>query len=1159
MLTFAHRKKNGTKTLTAKMLMIVKLTIALLLFFTFHISAKGYEQKVTIVRKNVSLSEIFKSIEQQTEFLFFFDKDLIKETKPFDVAIKNATLDEALKICLKDQQLTYTIVSNTIVIQPKIISAQAIQLNNIIALPPPVEIKGRVVNQKGEPLANVSVIVAGTRQGTTTDVNGRFVLAAPDNKGIVLEISIVGFQTKTVKLGKQTEINITLEEDVSGMNEVVVIGYGTARKKDVTGAVSNISAKRLTDKPVVNTGQALQNKIAGVEVISQGGGVPGQNPLIRIRGTNSISAGNDPLYVVDGIVGVANALSTINPSDIASIDVLKDASATAIYGARGANGVIIVTTKRGVNGKTQISINSVVSENTMQRHVYALNAEQLMYLYSQAMNNATKYGSIVASNDFRGITTGSTSYSEMPHLFKQVTAGSYPIPLIGKDGNSYAPKYDTNWEDLMFGNSFNQDHHIDIRGGSENVKFSIALGTTDQQGLMKQSYFKRLTGRITGDIKALKWLTLSTSLAFAKSKATGDDGITRSATEVWSVLPVKYPDDATLGVYAGRWGTNYDFKTGEQWYNVLFRRDQIYSQNNVGQVTGSFTSVAQITKDLTFKSDFSLDFNVYKNNSYSGKLYGGTGSASISQNQTYFWQNENYFNYSKKFGANHMLSAVLGLSWSKNAYQNMSTSNNTFLSNFYGYSNLGAGASARPGSGSGDGDNTLNSYFSRVNYSFKDRYMLTLTGREDGSSRFGKNNKYGFFPSAGVAWRVSQEKFMKNVEVISNLKIRASVGRTGNQEIGSYTTQSFISTTSVILNNSAVTGLYPSSVANPDLKWETTTQKDAGVEIGFFHDRLNIAVDYYHKITSDMLLNVPLPLSTTTGSVRENYGKVQNAGWEFTVNTRNILTTNFKWSTDVTLTSNQNKVLQLGPTGAQIIDQAGAGNGTSVLRVGYPIGSFFGLNRLGTYSTQEASLAFRYGMRPGDLKFQDVNQDGKIDQTTDGNIIGRAFPKYLLGINNTITIKSFDLGVDIQIVQGVSKAFVHESAEDRQLVSGGLNTTLMAWRPDAQNSQVAQLRPGNGGAYYQSFPDTHMMYDASFIRGANATIGYTLSDKLVSRMHLQRVRFYLNAANFFLITKAAGYDPQGSSLDKNISLVPNTDKYQYPTPTVYAFGLNVSL
>ena len=1029
---------------------------------------------------------------------------------------------------------------------------------------PPIQVRGKITNQKGEPVQNVSVLIAGSQVGTTTDNEGRYSLTVPSNTASLV-ISSVGFKTKTVKVGSQTEINVSLDDDVSGLNDVVVIGYGTAKKKDVTGSVSTISSKRLLERQTVNLGQALQNKIAGVQVISQGGGVPGQNPLIRIRGTNSITAGNDPLYVLDGVVGVANPLATLNPNDIQSIDVLKDASATAIYGARGANGVILITSKRGVGGKTQITVGSNVSRNVLQRHVYALNAEQLSYLYLQTMMNAKKFGNVIPGNDFRATAQGgegnqaTNTFSSMLHLFKAVPAGSYSVPLLGADGQYYKPMYDTNWETLMFPGSTSQAHYVSIRGGNENAKFSVSLGANDEKGLMLQSSFKRITSKITGDITATKWLKIATSIGFNKSVQTGDDGITRSATEVWSILPVKYPMDAPPA-FAGRWASNFDFKTGEQWWNVLFRRDQIYQQNNVGQVTGSFNATAQITKDLSFKGDFSIDYNNYKNNGYSGKLYGGTGSASISNTQSYFWQNENYFNYNKQIG-NHSISAILGLSWQKNQFQSFGASNSIFLSNFYGYSNLGAGAAPRPGVSSNDGGNALNSYFTRANYSYKDKYLLTVTARQDGSSRFGKNNKYGFFPSVGAGWKISEENFMKNASAFSNLKLRGSWGKTGNQEIGNFQTQQFISTASVLQYGSVQTGLVPASVANPDLKWETTTQYDLGLEIGLLKGNINIGVDYYNKLTSDMLLSVPLPLSTTTGSVLRNYGKVENKGWELTFNTVNIATKDFRWTTDLIVTMNRNKVIQLGPTGAPIYQQFGAGNATTIIKVGEPVGSFFGLDRIGTWSTQEASAAMRYGRIPGDLKFKDTNGDGRIDLLTDGAITGRAFPAQIYGLHNTVTYKDFDFNLDIQIVQGVNKAFIKESAEDRQLVSGGLNTSLNAWRPNYQNTKVGQFRPGNGGAIYnyQSFSDSYIITDASYIRGQNASLGYSLSDKLTKRIGLQKIRVYLSAQNFFLRTKAEGYDPEGASLDKNLPLAPNSDKYQYPTPSIYTFGLNVSL
>lgn len=1160
-LSVACQNINGNKSLISKGWMIMKLTIALLLFFTFQVTAKTHAQKVSIRGDKVRLETVFKDIEDQTGVHFFYDKDLIETTAPVDIKLNNVSLNQALTACLKGQRLSYKIINNTVVIRKEWIDSSQTQFVSVTSPPPPpIEIHGRVIDQQGKPLQNVSVIIAGSKIGTTTDAAGRFTISVPDNgKKIVLEISSVGYQTKKVAVGQQREVNVTLEMALTGLNDVVVIGYGTAKKKDLTGSVQSVSAKRLLDKPVGNLGQALENKVAGVQVIQNGAGIPGGQPMIRIRGTNSINSNNEPLFVVDGIVGVSNPLSTLNPQDILSLDVLKDASATAIYGARGANGVIIITTKRGTVGKPQLDYNSSVSAGVLQRHLYTLTAPQLMYVYMQAMSNGSKYGKINPGKDFRPSGSGQ-SFSEMPWLFEKVPGkNSYIVPLLGKDGNYYKPIYNTDWESLIFHTSVSTDQTIDMRGGTENAKYSVSLGYSDQNGLMKESFFRRYTGRLTSDIKIVKWLNISTTLGFAKSKASDDGNITRSTAEVWSILPVKYPNDPSLGSYAGRWGTNGDFNVGEQWYNILYRRHEEYGDRNIGQATGSLTATATITPDLTFKSDFSIDYNQYKYNNYYGQLYGHTGDARITNNNTFYWQNENYFNYNKQIGTDHDISAVLGLSWSQYTYNHSYMRNTNFLSDFYGYSNIGAGAATRPEVQSGDGLSALNSYFGRVNYSYKGKYLLTLTAREDGSSKFGANNKYGFFPSAGIAWRVSQENFMKNVNLVSNLKLRGSYGRTGNQEIGSYVTQSYISTTNVILNGTSNTGLYPSSVGNPDLKWETTDQYDAGIEFGLVNNRINVDFDYYHKLTSNMLLDVNLPYSTSTGTVKENYGKVQNEGFEVTLNTRNVSTHFFDWGTTLTVTHNVNKVVQLGPTGAPIYSETGAGNGTSALIIGEPIGSFFGLTRLGVYSTEETSLAARYGLHPGDLKYLDRNNDGKIDLLTDGSVIGNAFPHWIIGFNNTFTYKNFDASLDIQIVEGVNKAFVHESAEDRQLVSGGLNSTLDAWRPDHQNTMVAQMRPGNGGAYYQSYPDTHEMYDASFIRGSNATIGYTFPDNKMKKLGFSRLRIYLNAQNFFLITKAAGYDPEGSSLDKQFSLVPNTDKYQYPVPSVYSFGVNVSL
>ncbi len=479
-----------------------------------------------------------------------------------------------------------------------------------------------------------------------------------------------------------------------------------------------------------------------------------------------------------------------------------------------------------------------------------------------------------------------------------------------------------------------------------------------------------------------------------------------------------------------------------------------------------------------------------------------------------------------------------------------------FSSNFYQWNNLGAGAN--PSSvGSSNTRSALNSYFARATYSYQGKYMLTATGRIDGSSKFGTNNKYAFFPSVGLAWRISQEGFIADSETISNLKLRLSAGQTGNQEIGNFITQTYISNANVLLADGYHAGLYPGSTGNDNLKWETTTQYDVGVDLGLIENRISITLDAYSKNTTDMLFNLPLPQSTTTGNAYVNFGSVKNTGIEFTLNTVNFQSKNFTWETRFNISANKNEITELGPTGADIYTDTGAGNGTSVYRVGEPIGSFFGLNRMGTWGTDEAVEAARYGKVPGDLKFEDKNNDGKIELLTDGDVIGHSYPKFYGGLNNTFTLGNFDASIDIQFVGGVDKAIVHESAEDRQFVNGMMNTTMDAWRPDHQETMIAQLRAGNAGGKYDSYPDTHMIWNAAYIRGQTLSLGYTFRGNLGG---LDKVRVYATADNFFLWTAAQlpAYDPEGSAIQKINTRVPNIDKYMHPVPTTLSLGVNIS-
>ncbi|HEY5511531.1 MAG TPA: TonB-dependent receptor [Prolixibacteraceae bacterium] len=1021
------------------------------------------------------------------------------------------------------------------------------------------KINGKVIDATGAPLPGVSIVVKGTTIGVISDMDGNYTLSIPsDAKTLVF--SFVGMNPEERAIDSKSKYNVTLQESTTSIGEVVAIGYGTMKKSDITGSVSSVTPEKLVDRPVTNVGQALQNKIAGVQVIRQAAGDPGGRPQIRIRGTNSINTSSDPLFVVDGVVGVINALQNLDPQDIASMDVLKDASATAIYGTRGANGVIIITTRRGAAGQVRVNYDGSASVGIKTRRNDVVNADQFMYLYEQAFNNTPKYGNKVTTKDFRGPNAG-TSWSEIPWLFEQVAKDSYlpGLNFLGNDGKYYKPRFNTLLEDDVFRTALSHKHHLEVSGGTEKGKYSLTLGSNNEESLLKESYNDRLNARVTIDSELTSWLKMSSNIAFARSKQDQmSSDLMRNTSEYFAILPAyQYPNDpAIYGAYAGTWPTARDFNVGENRAGSTFMLNQDEGYYLQDEFTGSLELNAQITPDLSFKTNLSVDSRNMQSRWFSGDYQGKQNSGANGTHEKWqYWQNENYFNYNKKIG-DHQITGLLGLSWSENTYDYLGAQGSKFASNFYQWDNLGAGSNP-PGVASSDNRGALNSYFARAIYNYKEKYMLTATGRYDGSSKFGTNNKYALFPSVGAAWRISKEGFVANSKTISNLKLRLSAGQTGNQEVGNFITQTYISSTNVLLANGLNAGLYPGSTGNDNLKWETTTQYDAGVDLGLIKNRINVTLDVYQKTTNNMLFNLPVPQSTTTGSAWVNYGSVQNTGIEFSLSTVNFQKKNFSWETLFTISSNKNEITELGPTGADIYVNNAAGEGTSVYRVGEPIGSFFGLNRMGTWGTNEAVQAARYGKVPGDLKFEDVNNDGKIETLTDGKVIGHAYPKFYGGLNNTFTYGHFDASIDIMFVGGVDKAIVHESAEDRQFVNGMMNTVMDGWRPDHQNTMIAQVRAGNAGARYDSYADTHMIWNAAYIRGQSASLGYTFRGNLGG---LDKLRVYATADNFFLLTavQLPGYDPEGSAIQKINGRVPNIDKYMHPVPTTFSLGVNVT-
>lgn len=994
-------------------------------------------------------------------------------------------------------------------------------------------IKGRITDsENGAPLPGVNVIVKGTSQGTSSGSEGDFEINVSDNNA-VLVFSFVGYEKLEVPVGDRTRVDVTLKVDSKSMDEVVVIGYGTVRKSDLTGSVGAIKGERLLDRQATNVAQSLQGRIPGVDV-AVNSSAPGYQPRVRIRGVGSINSSLEPLYVIDGIVGVSNP-NLLNPNDIESLEVLKDASATAIYGARGANGVIIITTKRGKSGTTQISYDVWGSYITPASRLGTLTADEFMQVYNTAFDNAAKF-------DEQGFKDGKyvrNLPANFPNLF---------------DANG-KPKYNTDWEKEIYKPTWAQNHELAVRGGGEKSAYSISVGYTDQGGLMRNSNLTRYSAKLTLDNDATKWLKVGGSIFVNKAVIQEVDGssgglnVPRMVFEAIPILPIKYPD--------GSWGRNKDWPGMEGGENPVRIADQRTQTNPRTEILGSLYSNIKFTPDLSLRTNYSYELRFDKNNFYSGRDLNALsadqkGSASISANHEFYWQFENYFNYNKTIAGDHNISALLGLSWQKRSWENFGVTAQNFIDDFWGWHNINVGNTlVKPNSS--DQEWSLNSYFGRLNYSFKDRYLVTFTGRYDGASKFGANNKYAFFPSAAVAWNVTNEAFLQSNRVLTNLKIRASYGKTGNQEIGQYASQQFLGTGDVLLGGSRQTFVWRSSFGNPDLRWEYTNQLDIGADVGLFNNRIDLTFDYYKKVTKDLLLNAPIPWSTGLSSVTQNIGSVQNTGIEIGINSRNISTDKFTWSTNVAFSANKNKVLKLGRNGDDIFPGPNFLGNTNILRIGQPIGTLWGYRRLGTWGTAEADEAAKYNRLPGDLKWEDINQDGKIDGK-DETIIGRSYPKWNMNVSNTFQLGKFDLSFDIRIVMGVNTVnATKHSVEDRQAIASSARTVLNAWTPENQNTHIAQIRHYNAG--YDTHMDDWWVEDGSFIRGQNIVLGYALPTQF-GKVKFQRLRIYASAQNFFLIDHYSGYDPEaltgfGGQLNANMEF------FQYPRPRTYNLGLNI--
>lgn len=993
------------------------------------------------------------------------------------------------------------------------------------------QITGTILDSSGVPLAGVNVLIEGTTTGTQTDFDGKYTIAA--GTGDVLVFSYIGMKTQSVPVGQSNSINVTLEEDAASLDEVVVIGYGTQKKSDLTGAVGSVSADELQERPAASLTQSLSGKMPGVSV-SINSGRPGGKSNIRIRGNSSVSLSNDPLYVVDGIILVSTGLANnstpidyINPNDIASIEVLKDASATAIYGSRGANGVILVTTKRGNQTGGRISYDSYYSLGNLSKKVGVLNSEQFLMIEEVAYQNAEKYDAIGFAN---GKYTDPATKRNDPRLF---------------DANG-DPIYDTDWQDEVTRAAFTQNHQLSFTGGSEKGSYGAFLGYMNEEGIMKDSWLKRYSGRFVFDSNIRDWLKVGGSLSYNNQKERVIHGswVGRNMIENIPIIPVKYPD--------GSWASNADYPGMEGGPNPVRVAEEYKRYLRTNTILGNIFANVTLAKGLDFRTSIGVNNVEQKTDEYAGRelSFIGTntnGYATRASNEYTSWQFENYLTYNKEIAETHSITGLLGISWQHIDNTGFSAGSENFSDDFFGFDNLGAGSVVRTPSSNAFAYG-LNSYFGRINYGLQNKYLLTVTGRVDGSSKFGDTNRYAFFPSAALAWKVSEEDFLKDSSFISNLKLRTSYGVTGNSEIPAYGALSGLGNYAYVVNDVIVNGIGIDRLANPNLKWEKTKQVDMGVEIGLFNGRVSLEADVYRKLTDDMLLNSPVPTSSGYASVFRNIGSMENKGLEFSLNTKNILNTDFSWETDFNIAMNKNEVVALSG-GSDIFSSR------TIIREGEPVGSFFGLVNLGTWGSDEADEAATYFRLPGDVKIEDRNNDGVINQA-DRTIIGKGIPDGYGSLINTFRYKNFELLVDLQFQYGNDVMYITtRPQENRQGIANSLSTVLNGWTPENQDTPIAQWRPVSAG--YDNLDTSHMIQDGSFIRGRNLLLSYNFSSDIAEKLRLSRLKIYTSAQNFFISTKYQGYDPEVQTSDTTFGQGEvNFD--QYPKPRVFMIGLNAT-
>lgn len=1000
-------------------------------------------------------------------------------------------------------------------------------------------VSGKVTEANGSPLAGVSIVVRGTTINTVSDGNGAYSLRIPSGAQ-TLVFSFLGMETQEIAVESRAIIDVVMIESALGLEETVVIGYGTIIKRELSSAIASVDNEALTERATsFNVMQSLAGKVAGVRNVSMSGR-PGGTSSLRIRGMGSINAGSNPIYVLDGVVDVDPSL--INSADIESIDVLKDAAATAVYGAKGANGVVMITTKTGKQGKGSVTYDGRVGVSMLSRKLDLLNAEE----YMEVQRRAYAYSGNVMPH----------LISPMENLFYYAkdASGNYQYDANGLLVAS--PRYDTDWQDAVTQNGIVNDHTLSFSAGKESTSVYASLGYQNVEGLVKTTALTRYSGTVNVKSKINDWLDLQAMAQGGSYESVNSDsengfgqGALRNMMEMPPIVPIQYED--------GTYGRKSDYPLGEVAENPLLLLEKMKIRTKTDYFVVDFSSDVHFTKDLTLTVRADYQTNNSKNLSYAKQgLLGYTenngGYADISNSDLRRFSNEDYLTYKKSFFNDQLKSSfVLGASWYYYHTENSSSGSEQYFDDSFDYYNLGAG-SVFHNPASGMNENTMNSYYFRMNHNFKDRYMLGFTFRADGASNFGANNKYGYFPSVSAAWVVSEEPFFESLKsTLNSLKIRASYGSVGNASIPSYRTISQYSNGNTIFNGALNSYVVLSNLGNADLKWETSNQLNIGLDMSIFGDRLEVVMDYYNKATTDLLFQKQVPYTTGYATSWTNLGKIRNTGFELTLNAHLIEHKNFQWDADFIFATNKVIVEDINH---EIIE---LGNNARAVE-GLPWGSFFVLNRVGTWGLNEVEEASKYGKKPGDLKFEDKNHDYVINDE-DREYMGSGTPKGEITLVNTFRIKNFSLMIDLNAMYGFKVMNITGTMmENRQLYSNSVRTVLDAWSPEHQNSLIAAIRRPSDIYFGENEKDSRMLYKGDFLRIRNVMLSYDFKDSLFKNTNfVKALSLGVNAENLYVFTSYPGYDPEVGAFG-NANTGQGIDFYSYPHPLTISANIRVS-